>query len=266
MIGIFDSGFGGLSYAKEFNKQFPDYDFVYLGDQLRVPYGGRSREAICDYASQAVVYLWTKKNVDLVIIACNTASAEALRYVQQKIEPKYPGKKVLGILIPAVEESLKVFGPIGIVATKATVKIEAYIKEIHNREPNRMVYQVSAPLSVPFIEEGLGKSAEHRKILKKYLMPLKHANVKSLILGCTHYPHVSTVFKKIMGSQVEIINSAKSGVNKLKDYLNRHPEIDKKLTKKGKREFLTTDNSAYFDSQGSVFYGESIKSEKISLT
>ncbi len=261
MIGIFDSGIGGLSYAKELNKVLPTYDFIYLGDQLRVPYGGRSQEAIQKFTEECVNKLWNL-GANLIIIACNTASAEALRYLQQK----YPNKKILGILIPGVEKAIESKGNIGVIATKGTVATNAYKKEILKRNKEKQVFQVSAPLLVPFIEEKLGKSPECRKILKKYLRPLKNSNIKSLILGCTHYPHIIQVFKKIMGTKVSIIDSGKEAAIKLCDYLERHPEIEKLLPKNSKRQFFTTDCYKNFEEQGIIFYGERIKAKKIQLT
>jgi glutamate racemase len=265
MLGVFDSGVGGLGFLKNFTENFPDYDFMYLGDQLRVPYGGRSTEAIQKFTEKGVKYLWDQ-GCSLVIVACNTASAEALRYLQEKVLPNYPQKKVLGILIPAVEKALENKGTVGVIATKATVKIGAYKTEILARDKLRQVYQKTSPLSVPLIEEGLGKNWIHRKLLKKYLRPLKNANTKNLILACTHYPLIKEVYQKIMGKSVNIIDPAYEACLKLKDYLKRHPEIHKNLTKNQKKIFLTTDNPLFFDSQARVFYGKKINSQKIDLT
>jgi len=260
MIGIFDSGIGGLSYTKELNKILPQYDFIYLGDQLRVPYGGRSQEAIIKFTEECVNKLWGL-GAKIIITACNTASAEALRFLQNK----YLDKKILGILIPGVEKALETKGNIGIIATKATVEIKSYVKEIQKKDSTRKVFQKAAPLLVPLIEENYGKKPECRKILKTYLRSLKNAKVKNLILGCTHYSHIFSVFKKNMGPQVKIIDPGKEAAFKLIDYLKRHPEIEKQLSKNSKKLFYTTDCPDYFKKQGQLFYGKSIEVKKIIL-
>ncbi len=260
MIGIFDSGIWGLSYAKELNKKMPKYDFVYFWDQLRVPYGNRSIESIRNFTEECVTKLW-EQGATLIIIACNTASAEALRFLQNK----YPNKKILGVLIPGVEKALEWKWNIWIVATRWTVKTETYPAEILKRNSNRKVFQVEAPLLVPFIEENKDQSSIFKKILKTYLRPLKDANVKRLILGCTHYSHAMKAFKSIMWFQIEIINPSTEAVIKLIDYLKRHQEIDNTLSKKGTRRFLTTDNIKFFEKQAISFYWKKVKVEKIDL-
>ena len=260
MIGIFDSGIGGLTFAKELNKQLPEYDFTYLGDQLRVPYGGRSEEAIQEFTEECINKLWDL-DCKLIIIACNTASAEALRYLQMK----YTDKKLLGILIPGVEKASEAPGSIGVVATKGTIATNAYPAEVEKRGQGQDVYQVATRLAVPFIEEGYGKKPECRKILRNYVRPLKNAGVKKLVLGCTHYPLIEEVFQKIMGPQIEIINPGKEAAIKLVDYLQRHPEIESQLTKQGTRTFYTTDCPDYFTKQGQMFYGGSFQAKKIAV-
>ncbi|HPO05542.1 MAG TPA: glutamate racemase [Candidatus Gracilibacteria bacterium] len=257
MIGIFDSGFGGLSVAREINRLLPNYDFIYLGDQQRVPYGGRSIESIQKFSEEALLKLW-ELGAKLIIIACNTASAEALHHLQIK----YPQHKILGILIPAVEDSLNESGAIGVIATKATVNSGAYLREIHKRDPQRSVYQVAAPLLVPLIEEGYTKHPLTRKLLKNYLRSLKNAQVHTLILGCTHYPLIEKLF---LSPHWKIINSGLSAAQKLEDYLARHPEIEKQLSKNSTRQFFSTDQVDHFSKIGSRFYGQEIQAQKIDL-
>lgn len=260
MIGIFDSGIGGLSYAKQLHRVLPEYDTVYLGDQLRVPYGGRSQDAIQQFSEECVSKLW-RLGAKLVVIACNTASAEALRYLQQK----YPEKKILGILIPGVESALEIQGSIGVVATQGTILSHAYKKEVFKRDSGRKVFEITSPLLVPFIEERMEKSPECRKICKNYLRPLKDAGIRSLILGCTHYPHMQEVFKKIMGPQVYIIDSGKVAAEKLVEYLENHPEVECQLTKKENKDFYTTDCPDNFQKQAIRFYGKKIECKKIAI-
>ena len=260
MIGIFDSGVGGLAYAKHLCSVLPQYDFIYLGDQLRVPYGGRSTESVKQMSEECIKKLWGL-GANLIIVACNTASAEALRGLQKK----YPDKKILGVLIPGVEKALEGHGDIGVIGTRGTIYSHAYKTEIQKRDQTRNVFEIATPLLVPFIEEGMGKSPECKKICKKYLRSLKDAGIKNLILGCTHYPHIFEVFKKIMGSQVAIIDTGHEAAIKLIDYLKRHSEVESQLSKCGKRVFYTTDCPENFGKQILRFYGEKVECKKMEL-
>jgi glutamate racemase len=242
MIGIFDSGYGGLTVLKPVLKALPDYDYVYLGDNARNPYGNHSDENIKAFCEQAVEYSFSR-GVTLIIFACNTASSVALRHIQKKYNKD--GKKVLGVLIPAAEEAAK-GKKVGVVGTKATIRANNYEVEVKKLNPEAKVYSKACPLLVPFIEENWHDKPEAKSILKKYLRPLKSANLDSLILGCTHYPLMARDFKRYMGKKVRIIESGEITAEKLKDYLERHPEIEKQLTKEGTRTFLTTDNPKTF--------------------
>ncbi len=242
MIGIFDSGYGGLTVLKPVMEVLPDYDYVYLGDNARYPYGSNSDENIKVFCEQAVEYLFSR-GVTLIIFACNTASSVALRHIQQKYNKD--GKKVLGVLIPAAEEAAK-GKKIGVVGTKATIRANNYEVEVKKLNPEAKVYSKACPLLVPFIEEGWHAKPEAKSILKKYLRSLKSANIDSLILGCTHYPIMARDFKRYMGKKVRIVESGDVTAVKLKDYLKRHPEIEKQLSREGTRTFLTTDDSNKF--------------------
>jgi glutamate racemase len=251
MIGVFDSGVGGLNYLKQLHRVLGEYDTIYLGDQLRVPYGGRSPEAIQQFSEECIQKLWDL-GATLIVIACNTACAEALAYLQHK----YPQKKILGIIIPGVEASLKFSGNIGVIATKGTIQSHAYKKEVIKKDSERNVFEVAAPLLVPFIEEMYAHTSECKKITKKYLRLLKDAKVKNLILACTHYPHMKNVFKKIMGPQVNIIDPGEEAVYQLQEYLHKHQDIEKKLSKNKKYTFYTTDCKENFMKQLELFYGK----------
>jgi|SRR6185295_3027466 len=269
MIGVFDSGFGGLTVLKELLKLLPEYDYIFLGDQARTPYGNRSQEAIITFTEEGVNFLF-EKGAKIVLIACNTASADALRALQAKYGAT---KKVLGTIIPAVEQALQKsrYGRIGLIGTRSTVQSGNYEKEleklsaIHWQSQEKKAQKkptliaVPAPLLVPLIEEGWLRRPEARMILKKYLMPLKHANIDTLILGCTHFPLLEKEFARKMGKNCRIINSGKVQAEAFVNYLERHPEIEKTLSHEGKREFFTTDSVAHFQNLGEKFLGQKMK-------
>ena len=274
MIGIFDSGFGGLTVMKEYLKKYPEFDYMYLGDQANSPYGPHSKERVEALTLRNIDFL-VKKGCELIVVACNTASADALRAVQQK----YKGKPViLGVLVPAVEEALKQsrFGNIGVIGTRGVIKSGAYERElakygvlyipIDKRARKEVkVYSQACPLLVPLIEEGLIAHPATRMILKNYLRPLKHANIDTLILGCTHYPLLHKEIERIMGKNCVVISSAKAAADAIELYFKTHPELLKKLSKKGKRHYLTTDCPERFAEIGSKFLGSKIEVEKLEI-
>ena len=276
MLGFFDSGFGGLTILKEIlgigakeKAPLADYDMVYLGDTARAPYGVRSTEVIYNWTRQAVEYLF-KQGCELVILACFSASAAALRRLQQEWLPKhYPERRILGVLIPLAEQADKIsrFGRIGILGTRATINSNALATEIKKRfqDPSLQIFSQAAPLLVPLIEEGWLKRPETKKILRYYLRPLKEKRIDTLLLACTHYPLLFTEIAAVMGKQVKVVNPGKIVADSLTDYLHRHPEINQKLSKKQKRRFLTTDRVEDFERLGSQFLGEKIKAEKVEI-
>ena len=239
-IGIFDSGLGGLIITHSLINKLPQYDYLYLGDTARVPYGNRSQELVYQYTLESVDYLF-KQNCKLIIVACNTASSEALRKIQQEYLPKnYPDRKILGVIIPSVEEVVKETrnGKIGVIATYGTVNSKTYIREIQKLRPNAQVYQKAAPLLVPLIEYDGLKWVD--KILDEYLAPLLQKNIDTLILGCTHYAFIKKIIQEKVGKDVVIISQDEVVPKKLEDYLARHPEIEKDLSKKSQYEFSVT--------------------------
>ena len=277
MIGVFDSGFGGLTIFKELVKQLPEYDYIYLGDSARAPYGNRSQELIFKFTKQAVEYLFKplhqifgsggKHGCQLIILACNTASAEALRKIQQEYLPlKYPKRRVLGVIRPTAEEAIKITknNKIGVIGTEATISSRSYIREIQNLNPKIKIFQRACPLLVPIIEAGEHNQEGIDLILKKYLKPLIKKDIDTLILGCTHYPIIKDKIKKITG-QIQLISQEEIIGPKLIDYLKRHPEIEKKLGKFKKRIFLTTDLTDKFQKLGSQFFGKKIFPKVIQL-
>lgn len=264
MIGVFDSGLGGLTIFKYFLADLPEYDFIYLGDNARAPYGSRSQETIYRYTREAVDFLFAK-NCKLIIIACNTASAQALRRIQQEYLPeKYPDRKVLGVIRPLVEEAVKEINieKIGVIGTRATIESKVYTKEFKKLNPKIKIFEQSAPLLVPLIEEGWVKSPETRKILKKYLLPLKTKKVRALILACTHYPFLMEEFKKIMPKNCKISDPGKIVSSSLADYLKKHKELGIKKKKKAKVEYFTTGDISRFKAQGKKFIEKKINNIK----
>ncbi len=255
MIGIFDSGLGGLTILKSLLRELPSYDYIYLGDIARVPYGSRSFDTIYLYTLEAVDFLF-EKGCKLIILACNTASAAALRKIQQEYLPlNYPDRRVLGVLIPAAEEAAKITknGKVGVIGTEATVKSETLKYELIKQNSNLKVYQSACPLLVPIIEAGEMRWVGLDLILKKYLKPLKEKNVDTLVLGCTHYSVIKKEIAKVMGSKVKIVSEDDIIGFKLKNYLLRHPEMEKKLSKKRKRYYFTTSYSQNFNEIAKIF-------------
>lgn len=254
-IGIFDSGLGGLVIAQSIKKLLPEYNYVYLGDTKRVPYGNRSHETVYEFTCEALRYLFEKENCNLVIIACNTASARALRKVQQEFLPKFfVDKKVIGVLIPTAEVVMN-YQKIGVIATKGTVSSHTFATEINKLNPRVKVFELATPLLVPLIEEGENKLAI--PILEKYLKPLLAKNIDVLVLGCTHYPILKKEIRKIVGKNIKIISQDEIIPKKLKEYLARHKEI--KLTKKGSIKILFTDITPTVEDLSRKWFGENTK-------
>lgn len=263
MIGIFDSGLGGLTITRELIKKLPEYNYIYLGDNARAPYGNKSAGLILNYTIEAVDFLF-KQGCELIILACNTASSEALRKIQQEWLPKnYPTKRVLGVIIPVAEEVAETVinykQKIGIIGTKATISTGAYDREIMKLNPDLKLASLSTPLLVPLIEEGWINRRETKMILRQYLRRLKKEKVKYLVLGCTHYPFLMKQVQEIMGKACKIFNSPQIITDKLQDYLNRHPELELKLKKNGQIRFCTTDEIENFKKLGEKFLGKEMK-------
>jgi glutamate racemase len=261
MIALFDSGYGGLTVLKGLLKKLPQYDYLYLGDSARVPYGGRSQEVIQQFTEEGVQFFIEKK-VPLLIIACNTATAAALPYLQKKYSDKI---KILGVVRPLVEYAVNHSKKkkIGVVATRATVNMHAYTKEIQKLAPDLTVREKACPLLVPLIEEGWSKKPETKMILRKYLHPLKNEHIDTLILACTHYPVLFKEFQKMMGRKIRVVNSGEVIAESLADYLHRHPEIEKKLTKNATRNFLTTDREDRFYDFTKIFLGIALEKNAV---
>ena len=260
-IGVFDSGLGGISVLKKFLTELPDYHYLYLGDTARVPYGDKSPDIIYNYTIQAVDFLF-KQGCNLVIIACNTASAQALRRLQQEWLPKnYPQRRVLGVIKPLAEACAKNKNTkkIGVIGTNATINSGAYTRELNELNPKLKVYEQAAPLLVPLIEEGKINNPATKLILDSYLVPLKKKKIDTLVLACTHYPFLKNEIKKIVGSKVLIYNTGKIIALSLKDYLKRHPELKiVNLESRANCDFYTTDNTETFKHLAEKFLAKKI--------
>lgn len=254
--------------AKVIRRRLPQYQLCYLGDTARLPYGNRSADVVYRFTVEAVGYLMGKANCPLVIVACNTASATALRRLQQEWLPKnFPDRRVLGVIRPVVEHVVSTtrFGRVGVVGTRSTVASNAYVREIAALNPKIVVTQQACPLLVPLIEEGWGKRPETKRILRAYLKPLKQTRVDTLVLGCTHYPMLLRQFREVMGKSCAVPDPAAIVAEKLADYLQRHPEIESRLTKGSAHRFLVTDRTVQFAQLASQWMGASVKLELAEL-
>ena len=266
-IGIFDSGFGGLHIMRAIVRALPQYDYVYLGDSARAPYGDRTQETIHAFTKQAINFLF-KRDCELVIIACNTAASDALRKIQQEYLPKRaPGKKVLGVLTPAAEEAAQKTRNkrVDIIATEGTVKSKKFIRELAKLNPKIKVFQQACPLLVPLVEAGEQHSPEMGTILKRYLHPLLKKKIDTLILGCTHYGILEKRIRDIVGPDIALISEAKIVPQKLAAYLARHRDLEARLGKRGSVRFFSTDRTDNFRRLGSTFFGWPIRVEKAIL-
>lgn len=260
IIGIFDSGLGGLTIFKDLKQKLPGYNYIYLGDNARLPYGGKSQETIYNYTKEAAEFLF-KQGCNLIIIACNTASAQALRRLQNEyLKTSYPNRRLLGVIRPLVEAASqeKKYHRLGVIGTKATINSNAYKFELAKLAPQLIVEQKSTPLLVPLIEENWLKKPETKMILKKYLRPLKAKKVEALILACTHYPFLYHEIKQIMGRRVKVFHPGEIIASSLKDYLNRHKELGLTLVKNPETKYYTTDDPQAFKGLAERFLEEKI--------
>jgi len=269
MIGFFDSGLGGLSVFKETIKRLPKYDYIYLGDTARSPYGNKSQAEIYKFACQAVDFLFNK-GCRLIILACNTASSKALRKIQRQYLPKsWPNRRVLGVIIPAVEDSLSKLknhnGRVGVIATKTTVDSKVFEKEFRKKDRQIKIFTKACPLLVSLVEEGRYKLPENKVILEKYLKFLMDKKIDMLILGCTHFGYFKKQIRQIIEANILLISADISVPVRLEDYLKRHSELGIRPSKKPRRFFYTTDQTQRFRLLGSRLLDKKIDPKVISF-
>jgi glutamate racemase len=269
-IGVFDSGFGGLTVLRSMVELMPNYPFIYFGDNARAPYGNKSFDLIYEYTLEGVNFLFNK-GCELVVLACNTASAKALRTIQQKDLPRIaPSKRVLGVIRPSTEEiaSFTRSGFVGILGTEGTVKSESYLLELAKISPNLQVFQHACPLWVPLIEERQYDTVAGKMIIASDIDLLfkENKNIDTILLACTHYPIIKSIIQEAVEQRASIIEQGPLVALKLKDYLTRHPEMASRLGNEQPVEFYTTEREDYFNQHASEIYGSIIKSQQIQLS
>ena len=268
-IGVFDSGYGGLTVLKEMIHVLPQYDYLYLGDNARAPYGNRSFDTVYHYTLQCVNWFF-EQGCSLVILACNTASAKALRTIQQNDLPKIaPGKRVLGVIRPTAEiiGSFSETKSVGILATNGTVASESYPMEIEKFFPDVKVFQEACPMWVPLVENEEYKSHGADFFVKKNLHNIfeKGEEIDVILLACTHYPLLKEKIEEYLPIGVKLISQGEIVALSLVDYLKRHPEIEIQCTKNHQRVFYTTDSPTDFDNHATIFYGQPVNSKHVDL-
>ena len=268
-IGIFDSGYGGLTIFEKIRKRLPDYDFMYLGDNARTPYGTRSFEIVYEFTLQAVRWFF-EHDCRLVILACNTASAKALRTIQQNDLPRLdPQRRVLGVIRPTVEQIGQITKSrhVGILGTPGTVTSNSYSLEIKKISPDITVEGEACPMWVPLVENNEHDKAGADYFVRKYINNIleRDSQIDTLVLACTHYPLLEKKIRSFLPESVQIISQGKLVAESLADYLHRHPEIDSLCSKNGNCRFFTTESEDKFSSMASIFLKDKIKVERINL-
>jgi glutamate racemase len=266
-IGVFDSGYGGLTILKEMVKTLPQHDFIYLGDNARAPYGTRSFETVYQYTLQCVNELFSL-GCHLVILACNTASAKALRNIQQKDLPGIdPNRRVLGVIRPTTElaGSITKSRHIGVLGTNGTVSSNSYPIEIHKLFPDLEVHQEACPMWVPLIENNEYNNEGSNYFIQNNIKQLlsKSDKIDAVILGCTHYPLLLQKIKQYMPQHIQLITQGELVAKGLKDYLKRHPEMDARCTKNSTLSFYTTETPENFNDKAGKFFGKEISARQL---
>lgn len=270
-IGVFDSGYGGLTILSEIRRQLPQYDYIYLGDNARSPYGTRSFDLIRDFTLEAVQYLFAQ-GCPLVILACNTASAKALRNIQQGYlaSSEDPTRRVLGVIRPTVEtlQYTSQTGHIGILATPGTVSAQSYSVEIGKLYPDLHVHEQACPMWVPLVENGESQGDGANYFVAKYLDELleRAPLVDSIVLACTHYPLLRTKIEAHLPEVIQVISQGELVATSLEDYLMRHPEMNNRLSRGSSISYRTTECPDKFEELASLFIAEEIRAERVRLT
>lgn len=268
-IGVFDSGYGGLTILRQLRKVLPQYDYLYLGDNARAPYGSRSFDVVYRYSREAVAELFAR-GCPLVIIGCNTASAKALRSIQQLDLPKIdPSRRVLGVIRPTVEilGNVSNSGHIGVLGTPGTVASHSYLLETRKLFPEMTVTEEACPLWAAIVESSEADSDGADYFVKKQidLLMQRDPEIDTIVLGCTHYPLLLNKIRKYTPAGVSVLDQGPIVAESLKDYLRRHPEMDARLTKNGAVEYLTSENPEKFDELASLFTNDDVHSKQCSF-
>jgi len=268
-IGVFDSGYGGLTILKELKQTLPQYDYLYLGDNARAPYGPRSYDTVYQYTLEAVNWFFNQ-GCSLVILACNTASAKALRTIQQKDLPKMaPDKRVLGVIRPTTEilGNFSTTHQVGILGTLGTIQSDSYPIELAKFFPELKVFQQACPLWVPLIENGEQDKPGADYFVKSYLDQLfsQSADIDTLLLACTHYPLLADKIRAYMPKGTNVVTQGVIVATSLAKYLESHPDLAQKCSQSGQLSFYTTDNPQAFELQASTFFGQKIDAKHTDL-
>lgn len=268
-IGVFDSGYGGLTILDKIREVLPEYDYIYLGDNARAPYGTRSFEVVYEFTRQAVNKLFDM-GCHLVILACNTASAKALRSIQMNDLPQIdPARRVLGVIRPTVEcvGEISKNQHIGVLATAGTIKSESYPLEIHKLFPEIQVSGTACPMWVSLVENNESQDEGADYFIRKYIDQLlsKDPQIDTVILGCTHFPILLPKIRQYIPDHISVIAQGEYVAESLKDYLKRHPEMDAKCTKHGNCQFYTTEAEEKFSESASTFLKQQISVKHITL-
>lgn len=268
-IGVFDSGYGGLTILKELVAALPRYDYLYLGDNGRAPYGDKDFDTVYHYTLECVKWFF-EQGCHLVILACNTASAKALRTIQQNDLPQLaPGKRVLGVIRPTSEiigDHTRT-GHVGIMGTNGTVRSQSYLLEIDKFFPHVKVSQEACPSWVSLVENDLYHSPEADAPVEMHVKNLlaKDHKIDVILLACTHYPLLIEKIKKYVPRKVEIISQGKIVAESLHDYLSRHQDIEKHISRQGKRDFFTTGSTTDFDKHATIFFGQPVTTKHVEI-
>jgi len=268
-IGVFDSGYGGLTIFREIVAELPQYDYLYLGDNARAPYGTRSYATVYEYTLQCVKWFF-EQGCTLVILACNTASAKALRTIQQNDLPLLGAdKRVLGVIRPTSEiiGNYTKTNHVGILGTKGTILSNSYPIEIKKFFPEIKVFQEACPMWVPLVENNEFETAGADYFVKKNINNLlgNSSEIDTILLGCTHYPLLLDKIKQFISPEISIVSQGTIVANSLKDYLSRHKNLAAKCSTNSEINFFTTDSPEEFDHQATIFFGESVKSKQVML-
>jgi glutamate racemase len=268
-IGVFDSGYGGLTVFKEIVKKLPQYDYVYLGDNARAPYGVRSFDTVYEYTLQCVEALF-RLNCNLIVLACNTASAKALRNIQQKDLPKKKAlQRVLGVIRPTTEllGELTNTGEVGILGTQGTVSSQSYVIETQKFFPQVKVFQEACPMWVPLVENREHDSPGADYFVERHINNLlsQSPEIDTILLACTHYPLLIDKIRAYTPEHIKIVPQGEIVARSLQNYLSRHPELDALCTKGGRREFYTTESVDDFNSKANIFLGQPVRAKYLHL-